>query len=301
MLHDNLNDLIAFMVVAQERSFTRAAAKMGVSPSALSHTMRNLEERMKLRLLTRTTRSVSATEAGEYVLENIQPLIEEMQNRLAVLSEFKNVPSGTIRINAAEHAVNTILLPKLTKFLPQYPDIRVEVAINYGLIDIVEQKFDAGVRLGENLDNDMIAVRIGPDMRMAVVATPAYFQQYAQPEIPQDLARHNCINLRLPRYDNLYAWEFEKEGRQLKVQVQGQLIFNQTSQRLDAALAGAGIAYVPEDLVLGHIKHGRLVRVLEDWCEPFTGYHLYYPNRRQPSKAFSLLLDALRYAPGKEG
>lgn len=295
MLHDNLNDFVAFTVVAQERSFTRAAAKMGVSASALSHTMRNLEERMGVRLLARTTRSVSVTESGKYLLDNIKPLIDEIENKLAKLHELKGTPSGTIRINAAEHAVDTILLPKLTNFLSQYPDIKVEMIINYGFIDIVDQKFDAGVRLGESISNDMIAMRIGPDMCMAVVATPSYFKKYPKPVVPHDLSQHNCINLRLPRYDNLFAWEFEKEGHELKVNVQGQLTFNLTTQRLDATLAGAGISYLPEDLVLEHIKQGRLVRVLEDWCEPFSGYHLYYPNRRQHSTAFTLLLDALRY------
>ncbi|MGL5632016.1 MAG: LysR family transcriptional regulator [Azovibrio sp.] len=295
MLRKNLNDLVAFVVVAQEQSFTRAAAKIGVSQSALSHTVRGLEERLGLRLLTRTTRSVSPTEAGERLLADISPLFEEIDSRLLALNELREKPAGTIRLNAAEHAANTVLWPKLAEFLPNYPDIRVEVTVNYGLIDIVEQRYDAGVRLGEQLAHDMIAVRIGPDMRMAVVGTPSYFSRSPPPKVPQDLTRHNCINLRLPTHDNVYAWEFEKDGHELKVHVTGQLTFNLTTQRFKAALAGLGLAYVPEDMALPYIAQGHLQSVLEDWCAPFPGYYLYYPNRRQASSAFTLLVDALRY------
>lgn len=295
MLRKNLNDLVAFIVVAQEQSFTRAAAKIGVSQSALSHTVRGLEEKLGLRLLTRTTRSVSPTEAGQRLLAEISPLFEEIDSRLTALNELRDKPAGIIRINAAEHAANTVLWPKLAEFLPNYPDIRVEVTVDYGLIDIVEQRYDAGVRLGEQLAHDMIAVRIGPDMRMVVVGTPAYFSKFPPPKVPQDLTQHNCINLRLPTHDSVYAWEFEKDGRELKVHVTGQLTFNLTSQRFTAALAGLGLAYVPEDMALPYIAQGQLQSVLEDWCAPFSGYYLYYPNRRQPSSAFTLLVDALRY------
>jgi DNA-binding transcriptional LysR family regulator len=295
MARENFNDLVAFLAVARERNFTRAAAKLGVSQSALSHTIRDLEARLGVRLLTRTTRSVSPTQAGERLLHTIGPRLDEIDAELAALSEFRDKPAGTIRVTATDYAVDTILLPKLAKFLRQYPDIKVEIIVDYGLTDIVAERYDAGVRSGEQVAKDMIAVRIGPDMRIAVVAAPAYFKNRSEPRKPQDLIGHNCINLRLPTHGGLYAWEFEKDRHELKVRVEGQLVFNGTFQMLNAALAGFGLAYVPEDLVLPHLKKARLKRVLEDWCPPYPGYHLYYPSRRQASAAFTLLVDALRY------
>jgi len=295
MPRQNVNDLLAFLAVARERSFTKAAAKVGVSQSALSHTIRGLEARLGLRLLTRTTRSVSPTEAGERLLQTVGHRFEEIEAELESLSELREKPAGTIRISAGEHAVNSVLSPALAKFLPQYQDIKVEITIDHGLIDIVAQRYDAGVRSGEQVAKDMIAVRIGPDMRMAVVGAPSYFAKRSPPKKPQDLTGHNCINLRLPTYGGLYAWEFEKGERELKVRVEGQLVLNGTTQMLNAALAGLGLAYVPQDLAQPHLDTGLLTRVLEDWCPPFPGYHLYYPSRRQGSPAFALLVDALRY------
>lgn len=290
-----LEDLLAFAVVAKERSFTRAAAKLGVSQSALSHTIRGLEERLDLRLLTRTTRSVSATEAGERLFLTVAPRLEEIEAELEALSELRKKPAGTIRITAIDYVADTILWPKLAKLLREYPEIKVEIVIDYGLSDIVAQKYDAGVRPGERVAKDMIAVRIGPDMRMAVVGAPSYFKKRPPPKTPQELVDHNCINLRLLTHGGLYAWEFEKDGRELNVRVEGQLVFNGSTQMLKAALDGFGLAYVPEDLVQPHLAKGRLKRVLEDWCPPFPGYHLYYPSRRQTSAAFGLLVEALRH------
>ncbi len=295
MQRENVNDLLAFLAVARERSFTKAAAKLGVSQSALSHTMRGLEARLGLRLLTRTTRSVSPTEAGERLLQTVGHRFEEIEAELESLSELREKPAGTIRISAGEHAVNSVLSPALAKFLPRYPDIKVEITVDHSLIDIVAQHYDAGVRSGEQVAKDMIAVRIGPDMRMAVVGAPSYFAKRSPPKKPQDLSEHNCINLRLPTYGGLYAWEFEKGDRELKVRVEGQLVLNGTTQMLNAALAGLGLAYVPQDLAQPHLDEGLLTRVLEDWCPPYSGYHLYYPSRRQSSPAFALLVDALRY------
>lgn len=291
----NLNDLVAFLAVGQERSFTRAAARLGVSQSALSHTIRGLEERLGLRLLTRTTRSVAPTEVGERLLRTIGPRFEEIEAELAAVGEFREKPAGTIRITATEYAAGAILLPKLAKLLPVYPDIKVEIVVDYGLTDIVSERFDAGVRSGEQVAKDMVAVRIGPDLRMAVVGAPSYFKTRPEPDKPQDLIDHNCITLRLPTHGGLYAWEFEKEGRDLPVRVEGQLTYNTTAQMLNAALAGLGLAYVPEGLAQPHLARGRLKRVLEDWCLPYSGYHLYYPSRRQPTPAFTLLVEALRY------
>jgi DNA-binding transcriptional LysR family regulator len=294
MQRGHLDDLIAFVAVGRERSFTKAAAKLGVSQSALSHTIRELEARLGVRLLTRTTRSVSPTAAGERLLHTLGPRFEEIEAELAAVRELREKPAGTIRISATDYAVDTILWPKLAKFLPRYPDIKVELIVDYGLIDIVAQRFDAGVRAGEQVAKDMIAVRISPDMRMAVIAAPSYFRTRPEPKRPQDLVGHNCINLRLATLGGLYAWEFEKGGRELRVRVEGQLTFNGTFQMLNAALAGFGLAYVPEDVAQPHIAKGRLKRVLADWCPPFSGYHLYYPSRRQSSGAFALLVDALR-------
>ena len=295
MQRGSLNDLLAFLAVGRERSFTRAAAKLGVSQSALSHTIRGLEERLGLRLLTRTTRSVSPTEAGERLLRRLGPRFEEIESELAALSEFRKKPAGTIRITATDYAVETILWPKLKRFLQRYPEVKVEIITDYGLTDIVAERFDAGVRGGEQIAKDMIAVRIGPDMRSAVVAAPSYFEGRSEPQRPQELIEHNCINLRLPTRGGLYAWEFEKDGRELKVHVEGRLVFNGTFQMLNAALAGFGLAYVPEDVAHPHLAKGRLNRVLADWCPPYSGYHLYYPSRRQATPAFALLVEALRY------
>lgn len=297
MFRENAHDLFAFVAVASERSFTNAAAKLGVSQSALSHTVRALEERLGVRLLTRTTRSVAPTEAGERLLHSLVPRIEEIEIELAALSELREKPAGTIRITAGEHAAEAILWPAVKKLLPGYPDIKVEIVVDYGLTDIVAERYDAGVRLGEQVARDMIAVRIGPDMGMAVVGAPSYFAKRQPPLSPQDLTVHTCINLRLPTHGGLYAWEFEKSGRELKVRVEGQLVFNNIGLRLQAALAGLGLAYLPEDQVQALLASGELIRVLADWCPPFPGYHLYYPSRRQPTPAFTLLVDALRYRP----
>lgn len=295
MLRANINDLIAFSMVAKEQSFTRAAAKLGVSQSALSHAIRGLEERLGVRLLTRTTRSVAPTEAGQQLLERVAPRLAEIEDELTAITELKDKPAGTIRITAAEHATNTVLWPKLVKFLPDYPDIKVEITIDYGLRDIVSDRFDAGIRLGEQVDKDMIAVRIGPDFRMAVVATPSYIADKSAPLTPHDLQQHSCINLRLPTLGGIYAWEFEKAGRPLRVRVDGQLILNSNAQIKKAVLAGFGMALVPEDNVREELKSGELVEFLQDWCPEFPGYYLYYPSRRQHTSAFALLVDALRY------
>jgi len=295
MLRDNLNDVLAFLTVARERSFTRAAAQLGVSQSALSHAISGLEARLGVRVLARTTRSVAPTEAGERLLRAIGPRLEEIDAELTGLSELRDKPAGTLRITAGEHSAEAILWPALSKLLPRYPDIKVELVIDYGLTDIVAERYDAGVRLGEQVAKDMIAVRIGPDFRMAVVGAPSYLADRPMPKLPQDLTAHQCINLRLPTYGGIYAWEFEKRGRAVKVRVEGQLVFNNIALRVNAALAGLGLAYLPEDQVQAHLAEGRLVRVLADWCPAFSGYHLYYPSRRQTAPAFTVLVDALRY------
>lgn len=294
MRRGNLNDLVAFLAVGRERSFTKAAAKLGVSQSALSHTIRQLETRLGVRLLTRTTRSVAPTEAGERLLRNAGPRLEEIEAEFASIRELRDKPAGTIRITATENATETLLVPKLAPLLQEYPDINLEIIIDYGLTNIAAEGYDAGVRSGEQVEKDMIAVRIGPDMRMAVVGSRSYFEARSEPRTPQDLIGHNCINLRLPG-GGLYAWEFEKDGRELRVRVEGQIIGNLTSQHLNVALAGCGLAYVPETLVQPHLAAGRLKQVLADWCLPYSGYHLFYPSRRQHSAAFGLIVDALRY------
>jgi DNA-binding transcriptional LysR family regulator len=291
----NLNDLQAFVLVARSRSFTKAAAQLGVSPSALSHSMRALEERLKIRLLTRTTRSVSPTEAGERLLQTVGPRFEEIEAELAALNELRQKPAGTIRITAGDHPAFTLLWPKLAKILPKYPELKVEINIEGGLIDVAAERYDAGVRLGEHVAKDMVAVRIGPDIRFAAVATKAYFAKRPPPETPQDLIKHSCINIRQATHGGLWSWDFEKNGRELKVRVDGQLIFNNIFQARDAALAGAGLAYIPEDLARPHVKVHELQWVLQDWSPPWPGYHLYYPSRRQASPAFALVVDALRY------
>ena len=291
----DLNEITAFLAVARHRSFTKAAASLGVSQSALSQTVSSLEAQIGLRLLTRTTRSVSPTEAGERLLNAVGPHLEEVQTEIEALGALRDNPSGTIRITSTDYATDTVLWPRLEKFLRKYPDIKVEVITDYGLTDIAAQRFDAGIRAGEQVAKDMISVRIGPDLRMVVVGAPSYFQTHETPKKPQDLVNHNCINLRLPTHGGIYAWEFEKAGRELKVRVEGQLAFNGTSQMLKAALSGFGLAYVPDDMAEPYVSKGKLIRVLDDWCEPYTGFHLYYPSRRQPSAAFTLLVGALRY------
>jgi DNA-binding transcriptional LysR family regulator len=297
MQRGSYDDLRALVAVGQVRSFTKAAAKLGVSQSALSQTVRQLEARLGVRLLTRTTRSVSLTEAGERLMRTVEPRFEEIEAELSAVGELREKPAGTIRITAGEHAIETILWPKLANFLPRYPDIRVELITDYGLTDIVAERYDAGVRWGEQVAKDMIGLRVGPDARFAVVGAKSYFANYRPPQKPQDLVSHKCINLRLPTFGNLYAWEFEKGGRELKVRVEGQLVFSGVSQIIQAARDGFGLAFVPADMVQADVAKGRLKRVLEDWCPPWTGYHLYYPSRRQPSAAFALFIEALRYRP----
>lgn len=295
MQRDDLVDLNAFLTVAEERSFTRAAAKLGTSQSALSHAIRRLENRLGVRLLTRTTRSVASTEAGDRLLATLRPALESIDDELASLSELREKPAGTIRITTPEHAASTVLWPMLDRLLPAYPDIHVELSIDSGFSDIVTERFDAGVRLGEAIAKDMIAVRIGPDLRMAVVGSPAYFEQRSIPRTPQDLNLHQCINQRMPSSGGLYAWELEKKAREIRVRVDGQLTLNNARLVVRAARSAFGLGFVIEDLVATDIAEGRLVRVLEDWCPSFPGYHLYYPSRRQHSAAFGLVVDALRY------
>jgi DNA-binding transcriptional LysR family regulator len=292
---ENINDLLAFLAVAREQSFTKAAVKVGVSQSALSHTIRLLEARLGVRLLTRTTRAVAPTEAGERLLKGIGPHFEEIEAQLVALSELRDKPAGTIRIAAADYAIKYVLWPKLEKFLPKYPDIKVELILDNGLTDIVTERFDAGVRMGEHLAKDMISARIGPDFCLAVVGAPSYFTKRRKPLHPKDLVQHTCINFRLPSSGGLYAWEFEESGRELRIKVDGQLAFNNIFNSLDATLAGFGLAYIPEEIILPYVKEGLLVRVLQNFSPPWNGYHLYYPSRRQSSPAFAALVDALRH------
>lgn len=297
MTVESYDQLAIFAVVAQERSFTRAAARLGMSQPALSRAMRQLEERLGVRLLARTTRSVAPTQAGEHLLQVIAPRFDEINSELALLSKFRDRPAGKLRITAGEHAAIAVLQPVLARLLPDHPDLSIEIIVDYGLTDILAEGFDAGVRLGEQVAKDMIAMRIGPDMRMAVIGSPAYFSHYPKPVIPADLMAHNCITLRMPTHGGLFMWEFEKNGQALNVRIEGQLVFNNIAMRLESVLQGLGLAYMPEDVVRPYIEQGRLIRVLEDWCEPYSGYHLYYPSRRQSSPAFTLLREALRY-PG---
>ncbi|AHG65180.1 LysR family transcriptional regulator [Advenella mimigardefordensis] len=294
MARRNLNDLVSFVTVAREGSFTRAAARLGVTQSALSQAVSGLESRLQIRLLTRTTRSVSVTPAGERLLLAIGHRFDEIEAELDELTALRDKPAGTVRITCGDHVLQAILLPKLVPVLREYPDIKLEFDVNYGLRDIVADRFDAGVRLGNTIDKDMIAVPIGPPLRMAVVASPDYFAEHPVPRKPQDLMAHRCINQRMQTSGGLYVWNFERRGKQVNVRVDGPLIFNTTQPQVDAALAGLGITLLPEDELMPHIESGRLVSVLQDWCPPFTGYHLYYPSRRQPSTAFSLVLNALR-------
>jgi DNA-binding transcriptional LysR family regulator len=295
MARETMADLDAFLAVARERSFTRAAAQLGVSPSALSHTIRKLEERLGVRLLTRTTRSVSATEAGERLIRAVGPHVDGIRAELEGLSELRDKPAGTVRITTGDHQAETILLPAFAKLLPDYPDLNVEISVNTGFVDIAAERFDAGVRIGETIAQDMVAVRIGPDMRMAAVGSPAYFARRSLPETPHDLAAHNCINLRFPTHGGVAVWEFEKDGRAVNVRVEGQLVVNDNALLRLGALGGVGIAYLLEDYAQPHLDSGELVRVLDDWCPPFSGFHLYYPSRRQLSPAMRVIVDALRY------
>lgn len=294
MLKENFNDLISFLVVARERSFTKAAAKLGISQTALSHSIRNLEERLHLRLLTRTTRSVAPTEVGERLVNSLGPHFADIEHELNALGEMRDRPAGKIRINAAEHAIDSIVWPVLKTFLADYPDINVEITMDNALTDIVRRRYDAGIRLGEQLAKDMVAVRIGADMRMAVIGAPSYFKLQGMPATPQELQHHNCINMRLPTLGGLYAWEFKKNQHEIKVRVEGQLIFNSYRQRIDAAVNGLGLAFVPDDTVKQQLANGQLIRVLEEWCPFFPGYYLYYPSRKQHTTAFALLIEALR-------
>ncbi|NNU42036.1 LysR family transcriptional regulator [Ramlibacter montanisoli] len=295
MARRNLNELLGFVTVAREGSFTRAAATLGVTQSALSQSIRGLEERLQIRLLTRTTRSVSPTEAGDRLMRAIGHRFDEIESELEALTALRDKPAGTVRITSGDHVLHRVLLPKLTPLLRDYPDIAVEFDMNYGFRDIVADRFDAGVRMGNTIDKDMIAVPIGPPLRMAVVASPAYFAANPPPKVPQDLTTHRCINQRMPTSGGLYVWDFERRGRKVNVRVEGQLIFNTSPPQVDAALAGLGITLLPEDELMPDIVAGRLVRVLDDWCPKFSGYHLYYPSRRQPSPAFSLVVEALRF------
>jgi DNA-binding transcriptional LysR family regulator len=292
---ENVQDLMAFVAVAKERSFTKAAGKLGVSQSALSHAMRGLEARLGLRLLTRTTRSVSPTEAGELLLQAVAPRFEEIAEAIEHLSELRDKPAGMVRISATDYAFEFVLCPKLGRLLPAYPDINVEVAIEYGLIDIVAQRYDAGVRAGAQVAKDMIAVRIGPDFRQVIVGSPAYFERHPRPRTPDDLTKHNCVNLRLSTQGGVLPWELQKGKRELRVKVEGQVVVNGAPQKLQAALCGLGLARVPEDYAAPFEKAGQLIRVLDDWAQTYPGYHLYYPSRRQPTPAFSLVVDALRH------
>jgi DNA-binding transcriptional LysR family regulator len=295
LLKENINDLMAFVVVAQERSFTRAAAKLGLSQSALSHTMKNLEARMGIRLLTRTTRSVTATEAGERLVQRLSPHFHEMENELNALKELTDTPAGNIKITAGEHAMDHYIWPVLSPFIAHWPDINVEVDIDNALTDIVSERFDAGIRLGKQIASTMIAVPVSPELRMAVVGSPDYFKRHPRPLVPADLSNHACINMRLPTLGGLCSWEFSKNGDATRTLVQGQITINSLRYKLKAVSDGMGLTYVPEDTVLEELRSGELVRVLDDWCEPLPGYYLYYPDRKQQTKAFSLLVDALRY------
>lgn len=295
MRREDLGDLMAFLAVAEARSFTRAAAKLGTSQSALSHTVRRLEADLGVRLLARTTRTVAPTEAGERLIASLRPAFQEIDGALATLGGLRDKPAGTVRITTSRHAADTILWPTLARLLPDYPDVKVELSIDAALTDIVAERFDAGVRPGEQVAKDMVAVRIGPDLRMAVVGAPSYFADHPPPQTPHDLTRHICVNLRLPTLGGLYAWEFEKDGRTLNVRVDGRLAFNDTALILRAAVAGFGLACVMEDQAADLIADGRLVRALADWCPPFPGHHLYYPSRRQPTPAFTLLVEVLRH------
>lgn len=291
---ENYNDLYAFLMVTREGSFTKAAGKLGVSQSALSHTIRGLEERLGMLLLTRTTRSVSPTEAGERLRQTISASFDHIDNELSLLSKLRDTPAGTVRINASSHAIRQILLPKLQRLTQRYPDINIELTANSGMVDIVAERFDAGVRFGSRVAEGMIAVRIGNDVKMAVVATPEYFAKHGQPQSPQELTQHSCIGFRLTTQGGIYAWEFEKDGLEIKMKINGQWVFNESYHSADAVRLGLGIAYIPEDMVEDDLRCGRLIKVLGDYSIQFSGYHLYYPHRRQQSPALRLVIDTLR-------
>jgi DNA-binding transcriptional LysR family regulator len=295
----NLNDLLAFVTVAREGSFTKAAGTLGVTQAALSQAIRGLEEGLQIRLLTRTTRSVAPTSAGERLMKAIGHRFDEIEAELDALTELRDKPAGTVRITCGDNVLHTVLLPKLTPLLREYPEIKLEFDMNYSFRDIVADRFDAGVRMGNTIDNDMIAVPIGPPLQMAVVASPEYFAVHSNPKTPADLTKHACINQRMPTSGGLYVWDFEKRGRKVNVRVDGPLIFNTAPPQIDASLAGLGISLLPEDELMAHIDSGRLVRVLQDWCPKFAGYHLYYPSKRQPSPAFSLVVKALRFSASR--
>ncbi|GHH50706.1 LysR family transcriptional regulator [[Pseudomonas] boreopolis] len=295
MALETFNDVLAFVHVVREGSFTKASALLGVSPSALSHAVRGLESRLGVRLLTRTTRSIATTEAGERLFNSVAPRFEDIDAEVAAVKGLRDKPVGTIRITSAEHAATSVLWPKLSAVMRDYPDITVEISIDYTMGDIVSQRFDAGVRVGDQVANDMIAVRITPDLRMAVVGSPEYFATRSKPRSPHELTQHDCIRLRLPTHGGFLPWDLGKDSQETKYPVSGQWVFNNSSSIVRAALAGHGLAYVPEDMVLEDIAAGRLVRVLKDWCSPYPGYHLYYPSRRQSSGALAVIVEALRY------
>lgn len=296
MIKENFNELHIFLVVARERSFTRAAGKLGVSQSALSHAIKALEARLNLRLLTRTTRSVAPTEVGERILACLEPRLADLEQALETITQQNGRAAGNIRLSTGEHAARSVLWPRLKPFLREYPEINIELVVDNGFVDIVEGRFDAGIRLGERVDKDMVAVRIGPDMRMAIVGSPDYFSANAIPQTPHELQFHSCINMRLPTSGGIYHWEFEKDGKPLRVKVAGQLTFNSLPERLDAALSGFGLACVPEDMIQDAVQSGALIQVLQTWCPLFPGYYLYYPSRKQHPPAFALLIDTLRYS-----
>lgn len=295
MRKGDFSELAVFIAVAEEGSFTRAAAKLGLSQSALSYAVRMLEERLKIRLISRTTRSLSLTDAGERLLHSLRPAFDHIDSELAALTALHDKPAGTVRITTFRHAARTVLWPVLTKLLPDYPDIVVEINVDEGLTDIVAGRFDAGIRVGEQVEKDMVAVRVSPDIRMAVVGAPSYFADRAVPQTPRDLSDHKCISYRQSTGGGLYAWEFERDGVELDVRVRGPIVINDNEMLVNAALGGLGLVYTFESQVAQHVADGRLIRVLEDWCPPFPGYHLYYPSRRQHTPAFALLLEALRY------
>lgn len=296
MARDNINDILAFLVVARERSFTKAAAKLGLTQSALSHIMRGLETRLGVRLLTRTTRSVAPTEAGERLVRTVGPRLEEIEAEIAAVSELSDKPAGTVRITAIDHVIDSVLWPRLAKLIPMYPDLRVEFSSDYRLVDVAAEQFDIGVRYGDQVEKDMVAVRLTPDVQTAIVGSPAYFETRRIPTSPSDLLKHNCITLRLSSSGGIYAWELQKGEEKLEARVGGQVTFNGAYQMLGAALSGCGLAFVPRDMVEAHVSEGRLLSVMEDWCPAFPGLHAYYPSRRHSSRALALVIDAIRNA-----
>jgi DNA-binding transcriptional LysR family regulator len=295
MARDNINDILVFFAVARERSFTRAAAKLGMTQSALSHIIRSLETRLGVRLLTRTTRSVSPTEAGERLLQNVAPRLEEIEAEIAAISDLGDKPVGTVRITAIDHVIDSVLWPRIAPLLPEYPDLHVELSADYRLVDIAADRYDIGVRYGDQVEKDMIAVRLTADIQTVIVASPGYFARRPVPASPQDLMKHNCITLRLASSGGVYAWELQQDGRALEARVRGQAMFTSAYHMVQAALSGSGLAYITEDMVAPYLRDGRLVSVMQDWCPKFPGLHAYYPSRRHSSRALSLVIDAIRY------